>query len=58
MLNMLGMLDFVILGTDFALGIVYDHEITQHVHCIMIMCFWEKTFVIGFFVLLVNMWYL
>ena len=52
------MLDFVILGTDFALGIVYDHEITQHVHCIMIMCFWEKTFVIGFFVLLVNMWYL
>ena len=34
-----GMLIFLVLDIDLALkGIVYDHEITQHLRCVMIFC--------------------
>ena len=34
-----GMLIFLVLDIDLALkGIVYDHEITQHLCCVMIFC--------------------
>ena len=23
-------------------GIVYDHDITQHIHCVMLLCFLRK----------------
>ena len=24
------------------IGIAYDHEITQHMHGVMLLCFWKK----------------
>ena len=36
-------------------GIVYDHEITQHMHCVMLLCFFKKAFVLSFSFLLVGM---
>ena len=45
-----GMLDFVILDLDLAvIDLVYDHEITQHIHCVMLLCFLRKAFVISLF---------
>ena len=46
------MLDFVILDIYLALaiGIVSDHEITQYMHCVMLLCFLKKLLCLACFV--------
>ena len=40
------MLDFVILDiVSFSVGIVYDHEITKHMHYVILLCFLKNGFV-------------
>ena len=39
-------------------GIVQKHEITQDMHCVMLLCFLRKAFVIKLVLLLANMRYL
>ena len=42
------MLDFVILDIDLALNrYFYNHEITQHMYCVMLLRFLKKVFVIS-----------
>ena len=41
------------------IGIVYDHEITQNMHCVMLLCFFKKPFLLACFVVIkyaVFMW--
>ena len=47
-----GVLDFVILDIYLALaiGIVSDHEITQYMHCVMLLCFLKKLLCLACFV--------
>ena len=40
------------------LRVVFDHEINQHMYCVMLLRFLKKAFVISMFLLLVNTCYL
>ena len=35
-------------GLNYAIGIAYHHEIAQHMHCVILLCFLKKAFVISF----------
>ena len=36
----------------FSKGIVYGHDITQHIHCVYAIVFFEKAFIISFFIVI------
>ena len=35
-------------GLNYGIGIAYHHEIAQHMHCFILLCFLKKAFVISF----------
>ena len=42
-----------------SIGIVYDHDVTQHMQCVILLCYFLKeSFCYHLVLLLVNMWYL
>ena len=40
---------YIIKMNLLSIGIVHDHAITQHIYCIMLLCFLSKDFVISLF---------
>ena len=42
---------YIIKMNLLSIGIVHDHEITQHMHCIMLCVFWEKILLLACFVI-------